>query len=227
MIVRGLALLALTAATTFARAQEPASTLSALVRDATAEDRLVLESAGLDFAFAELAKGGATFAPLDRELALALSADPAKARGKFVRVRGRIDELESFAPADGKPALERGRLRLDDGDFAYFVAAESPKNGAKVDDRVELKAMFVKLYSREASNGWLEAPLFVAQQLERPKKSAWVGVVASAIGAATATLLTLFVQRLRKEGRKSPELQAELAHRRVAAERANSESARS
>ncbi|MCC6409155.1 MAG: hypothetical protein IT453_18495 [Planctomycetes bacterium] len=150
---------------------DPAA-LSAQVADATAEERVVLEPAALESLLGQaLALDDDAFAALggrelDRAAQAGLVGTPAEHRGELFRLRGTLIEMQSLADSERRTSYTRGRLVLESGLDAYFVAAELPL-GIAAGDTVRCDAFFLKLYSRALDDKWLDAPLFVARKLSR------------------------------------------------------------
>ncbi len=156
-----------------------AQRLDALVQDARAEDRVVLESEALDVALdtARLLTPRHFRAmdqvELDAATAAGLLADPGAQRGRPFLARGWIEELRQRqrgpANAPEHPPLHVGQLLLEDGTVAYFVALQLPDDSL-LGDYVRVDGLFLKVFSDESSEQrgtWIEGPLLVAPQAIR------------------------------------------------------------
>jgi len=161
------------------QAEEPISTrvatpkvnverLRELARDATREQRVLIDTAALAeaFRYAVLLQdahfepmGGK---PLDAQALAELEADPAAQRGKLYRARGWIEEVRTYPPAGSLPGHVRGRLSLENGRPCYFALLELPASEGYVGDFVRLDGLFLENYSSEGDQGWIDAPLLVA-----------------------------------------------------------------
>jgi hypothetical protein len=161
------------------QAEEPISTrvatppvdverLRELARDATREQRVLIDTAALAEAFRSAAliqdahfepMGGK---PLDAQALAELEADPAAHRGHLYRARGWIEELRTYPAAGSLPGHVRGRLRLENGRQSHFAALELPAGEGYVGDFVRLDGLFLENYSSEGDQGWVDAPLLVA-----------------------------------------------------------------
>lgn len=163
-----------------------ANALDGLVRDGSPEERVLSEPKALDslLSYASLlttehyAELGVR--ELTAEVALALDADPPAFRAKAFRVRGYVETIQERrrrALVQGSPDRTElhGTLRLEDGRAAHFVVLEAPEN-ATIDSYVRIDGLFLKLYSVEGRDGWVEAPLLVGRRAVRSYPSlAYVG----------------------------------------------------
>ena len=146
--------------------------LETLVHERTGQDRVMLESDALDLMtdvtrrltprhFSAL---GAR--ELDAEEVARIVADPAAYRGRAYSLRGTIETLRTRRRDPSLPEENIGRLLLEDGGIAYFVAARIPDLGGFV----RFDGLFLKVYSdesRDEPGRWLDGPLFVGPEAVR------------------------------------------------------------
>jgi hypothetical protein len=144
-----------------------------LARDATPEERVLLEGPALAqaFATAKLLRdahfapmGGIEPQPADLE---ALAKDPKGRRGQLARLRGWIEELEEVPSVHGSDAYWRGRLRLESGGTAYFAALQASESGVFEGEFARVDGFFLKLLRRNVTGAWVDAPLFVGPLVKR------------------------------------------------------------
>jgi hypothetical protein len=169
----------LLALSTFAPAFAPQQTqpaqrveLSAAVADATPEQRVVLEPEALENLLAKARalreRSSATCGAreLDAAAHAELAGDSAAHRGELFRLHGTLTDLQVLAGGELASTAARGRLALECGREAHFVAAELPL-GMDAGDWVSCDGFFLKRYSRAVGDEWVDAPLFVARALVR------------------------------------------------------------
>jgi hypothetical protein len=143
--------------------------LAAEVRDSTADERVVLEAEALGELLAGapgLDEDAADTPDFDEAARQRFVAAPGDHRGEIQRVRGALVDMQTLSAPDRSTSYTRGRLRVDSGGDAYFVAAELPL-GIAAGDFVRFDGRFMKVHSRAADDGWIDAPLFVAPRLVR------------------------------------------------------------
>lgn len=152
--------------------------LDALVEDDAPDERVVLESAGLDALQSIVrnitpgqyeALGLRELEERDRD---ALRADPSAARGSAYRVRGRVHELRTRSRAGGQEHIVRLQLETPPEaaeEYATLVARTIPTPLLE-GDFVRMDGLFLKLFSDEShveSGVWLEGPLLVGREAVR------------------------------------------------------------
>ncbi len=149
-----------------------AARVDALVSDADARGRVVLERPALQALLADARRmTPASFealgiAPLDAAARERLLAEPEAARGRAFRARGEVLRLETRRdPASGEEE-NLGLLALEDGGRAWFLTPRIAEGGGFL--RVD--GLFLKVYRAEESisgGAWVDAPLLVAPRAER------------------------------------------------------------
>lgn len=146
--------------------------LAALAKDGTREERADLETAALALALEDARlytwdhftpMGGAELAA---PLAAELVANPAVARARVLRLRGRLSEFVSYPESGTLPAHYRALLTLDDGARAFVAFQSCVDYEFGNDDYVHLDGLFVKTLGREVAGSWLEAPLVVGPRAQ-------------------------------------------------------------
>jgi len=141
--------------------------LESLARDRTPQERALVEPAALVQAFADTRLvNDRLFAPmqgrtLDEQAASEIVQAPAGSRGRLFRAYGWVDARSRYDAAGDLAAHTRGRLRLEDGGWAYFAVLDEPANGIAEDDFVRVDGIFVEVFRGEgaAPGDWIEAPL--------------------------------------------------------------------
>ncbi|MEX1025869.1 MAG: hypothetical protein WD226_12420 [Planctomycetota bacterium] len=147
--------------------------LDAQVRDATAEQRVLLDDEALDFLLTHVRRLtprhyealGARV--LDDELRERLLEEPSAARGTPLTVRGWLHSAEARRRSPTAALEYAGRLVDDDGHVTYFVTDDVPDLMPGV-DFVRLDGRFLGVFSEEdpeAPGRWIEAPLVVGTKL--------------------------------------------------------------
>lgn len=146
--------------------------LEGKVHDATESERLLRESEGLavlvDYVrgFGEGHFAALGRRELDPSALTEVTSDPSAFRGHAFRARGWIEEVRRRALPNGEERVD-GRLRLEDGGYAYFTVLEAPAS-VIVDDFVRVDGVFFKLFRDEGEDGqWVEGPYLVGTQLVR------------------------------------------------------------
>jgi hypothetical protein len=154
-----------------------AAALDGLVRDAKPEERVLSEPAALDrlLSYVTLLTP-AHYSTLEtRELgdeeADAIGNSPSDHRARAYRARGYIERLDErkrkLLTGDSRMRTEwHGTLRLESGRAAHFVVLEFPA-GATTDSFLRIDGLFLKMYSVEGDEGWVEAPLLVGTRAVR------------------------------------------------------------
>ncbi|MCE9594035.1 MAG: hypothetical protein K8S98_07575 [Planctomycetes bacterium] len=142
--------------------------LATEVRDATVDERVVIEAPALGdlLACALRLDDDARIADLDAAARESLLTASVEHRGDVFRVRGTLVDMQTLSVAERSSSYTRGRMKLETGGDAYFVAAELPL-GLAAGDFVRFDGFFMKVHSRATDDAWLDAPLFVAPRLAR------------------------------------------------------------
>lgn len=146
--------------------------LAALAKDGTREERADIETAALALALEDARLyTWDHFAPmggveLAAPLATELAASPAPARGRVLRLRGRLSEFVSFPESGSLPAHFRALLTLDDGGPVFIVFQSCVDYEFGNGDYVHMDGLFVKTLGREVAGAWLEAPLVVGPRAQ-------------------------------------------------------------
>ena len=159
--------------------------LDELVRDGRPEERVLSEPEALDLLlsyvslltpshFAELG-----LFDLNPAAAESMSADPSGHRAGAYRVRGYVEtitERRRNALAENAPGRTEyhGTLRLEDERAVHFVVLEAPEK-ATIDSFLRIDGLFLKMYSLEGEDGWIEAPLLVGKRAVRSYPSLTLG----------------------------------------------------
>jgi len=149
-------------------------------KDATREERAVLESDALETALADARLyNEAHFEPLNgADLTKAMCAEllenSQESRGKIVRVRGLIEDMIRYEGVNGALGHSRGRVTLEDGGecFVAFITSGDIELGAG--DFLALEGFFLKNFSQnvpgavsESGARWVEGPLIVGPRAVR------------------------------------------------------------
>lgn len=144
-----------------------AASIADKVADASADERVLLESEPFDalFSFAReygdnVFRGGGGL-ELDAQAYDALAAAPATHRAKPYRVRGTIEEASERPRLDGVTET-RGWLTLEDGRHAAFAIEELP-DSLIVGDFVRVEGFFLKQFRAELGGAWVEGPMIVGR----------------------------------------------------------------
>lgn len=154
-----------------------------LARDATREERVLIETAALRTALEDARLlTDAHFEPLggvelDAPRCEELRAAPGPARGRLFRIRGWIEEVAPFETTDSTPQHFRGRVRLEDGARADFAVHDFTDLVPAPEEFVRFDGLFLKLHATSTPTGWNDAPLFVGGRGQRSFPS--LGAVAS------------------------------------------------
>lgn len=148
--------------------------LNRAARDATAEERVILETPALEQALATARRIGPDhFEPmggrrLTPEVAAELVADPSAHRGDLLRAYGTIEAIDAFDAGGEATAHYRGRMRLEGGGAVWFAALMLPDDWGEVGQFVRLDGLFVELYRGQGKGGaWIDAPLIAGKRLVR------------------------------------------------------------
>lgn len=145
-----------------------------LAKDATLEERSILETEALEIALDDARR----YAPvhfeamqgteLEAGLASELAAASDAGRGRVLRLRGTIEQIVEYPRSPSLDAHHRGRIRLEDGTAAFFVASELAEAIALgAGDYVRVDGFFLKNHAESAPAGWIEGPLVVGPRLTR------------------------------------------------------------
>ncbi len=148
------------------------SRLEGKIHDATESERLLRESEALAVlveyvrGFGEGHYAALGRRDLDPSVLAEIAADPDSFRGSAFRARGWIDEVRRRErPGDGEEI--DGRLRLEDGGYAYFTVLDAPES-LILDDFVRVDGVFFKLFRDEGEDGeWIEGPYLVGTRMVR------------------------------------------------------------
>jgi len=147
--------------------------LAPLLRDATTEERVILEGPALEAAFEESsALRDAVFEPLggtllDAAARSALLADPAGQRGALYRVRGRVLDVQQLAASAVGNSRNLLRIEAEDGAPAFLAALLMPEGPPRVGDCLRFDGLFLKLFKSDTAQGWVEGPLLVGPRTWR------------------------------------------------------------
>jgi hypothetical protein len=147
--------------------------LLALTRDATLQDRVILEGEALEAAFEESsALRDAVFEPLGgRELdaaALAsLAADPQGQRGALYRAWGRVLDVQQLAASSLGNPRNLLRIETEGGATAFLASMLMPQGPPLSGDFLRFDGLFLKLYRADTGQGWAEGPLLVGPRTWR------------------------------------------------------------
>lgn len=153
--------------------------LETLVHDLAPADQVVLESDAADLVLDAARRYtprhySSLEAPeLDGPLVATLEAEPSAHRGKPFTARGRIRSLRSRSGAVREDQF-LGRLELEDGSTAYFLALSVPDHAAEFGDFVRVDGLFMKVFSTEDDlerGTWSPGPLLVGAKAERSSPS--------------------------------------------------------
>lgn len=153
--------------TVVARAAIDTERLRELSTDATPEERVLLSTPALEAAFMDTRllspkhfdpMGGRD---LGADVIEELLAEPDPLRGQLFRARGWIVEVTPFDSVAGSTAHYRGRLRLQDGSFAYFAVLSLRDLEGQVGEFAMVEGLFLENHRREGEAGWIDAPLIV------------------------------------------------------------------
>ena len=137
-----------------------------LVREDAPEDRVLIDNEALDLLMKD-ARGltlkqfeAMDARVLDGEAIGELLENPAAHRAEPFTVRGEVDALKSRRRGATNREEHIGRIVLDDGSVAYFVALSVPDLGGYV----RFDGLFLKAFSDEdpeVSGSWIDGPLLV------------------------------------------------------------------
>ena len=149
--------------------------LDALVRDATAAERVLVETPALARALRDAALvNDALFEPmrgrlLDAARCAELVGEDAAvrkdARGTLLRAYGWIESLERYAAVEGLPGHLLGRLRQEDGSRASFAVLDGPERVLLDGDFVRVDGIFLEAFRSEGPQGWIDTPLLVGPRV--------------------------------------------------------------
>jgi hypothetical protein len=145
-----------------------------LAKDATLEERSIVESEALEVALDDARKYAPVhFEPmngveLDAKTVAELAGSSDTSRGRVLRVHGTIEQLVSYPRAAELDAHHRGRVRLGDGSAAFFAASEFGEGlELGVGDYIRVDGFFLKNYAESTPSGWVEGPLVVGPRAVR------------------------------------------------------------
>ena len=155
--------------------------LAGLVADARTEDRVILEGAALEAAFAESSPlRDAVFEPLggrvlDESTRAELLRAPSEHRGDVYRVYGRVRDVQQLASSESGNTRNLLRLELEDGSGDAFAGVMlSPHDGMgggaggrppRLGDFLRFDGLFLKLFRDDTPQGWIEGPLLVGPRV--------------------------------------------------------------
>jgi len=159
-----------------------AAALDGLVRDAEPGERVLSEPEALDRLLSYVALltpahyGTLGTRELTAEVADELAHDPSGHRAEAYHVRGYVETIRErkrdilTQDASRTRTEYHGTLRLEDGSAAHFVVLDAPAS-ATIDSFLRIDGLFLKLYSTEGDDGWVEAPLLVGTRAVRSYRS--------------------------------------------------------
>jgi len=140
------------------------------VRDASPEDRVLVDKEPLDAVMRyvglldELHFQELGLRDLTPEVASEIAADPSAHRLDPLRARGIVGRLGKRRSPGANFDEHFGSIVLENGTAAHFVVREVPQNLA-VGHFVRVNGLFLKLFSAEAENGFIEGPLVLGRRL--------------------------------------------------------------
>ena len=135
------------------------------IKDTRPQDRVILEPEALNavFDYGRLLTvrhyDAIDIRDLTPEIYAELMANPSAHRVEPFRARGEIVLVATRKRADNRPEEHAGTIRLDDGTYAHFIVLTLSDGAADVGDFVRVDGMFLKIYSAEGPDGWMEGPL--------------------------------------------------------------------